>query len=74
MAWSADQFAVNAALLPEILARPEASPQADLPRTAEDVLRYVWESKFGDMLIEVKDGRSFVNGQSVEPAEPKPKT
>ena len=74
MAWSADQFAVNAALLPEILARREASPQADLPRTAEDVLRYVWESKFGDMLIEVKDGRSFVNGQSVEPAEPKPKT
>jgi hypothetical protein len=74
MAWSADQFAVNAALLPEILARPEASPQTDLPLTAEGVLRYVWESKFGDLLIEVKDGRSFVNGQAVEPAEPKPMT
>lgn len=74
MACSADQFAVNAPLLPEILARPEASPQADLPLTAEGVLRYVWESKFGDLLIEVKDGRSFVNGQAVEPAEPKPMT
>jgi hypothetical protein len=54
-AWSADEFPVNAPLLPEILARREASPQADLPLTAEGVLRYVWESKFGDMLIEVKD-------------------
>lgn len=65
---------MNAPLLPEILARPEASPQADLPLTAEGVLRYVWESKFGDLLIKVKDGRSFVNGQAVEPAEPKPMT
>jgi hypothetical protein len=38
------------------------------------VLRYVWESKFGDMLIEVKDGRSFVNSQAVEPLEPKPQS
>lgn len=74
MAWSADQFAVNALLLPEILARREASPQADLHMTAEGVLRYVWQSKFGEMLIEVKDGLSFVNGQAVEPLEAKPQT
>ena len=71
---SAVQFAVNAPLLPEVLARREASPQADLLLTAEGVLRYIWESKFGDMLIEVQDGRSFVNGQAVEPLEPKPQT
>lgn len=74
MAWSAVQFAVNAPLLPETLARREPSPQADLPLTAEGVLRYVWESKFGDMLIEVKDGRSFVNGQAVERLESKPQS
>ena len=74
MAWPADQIAVNAPLLPEILARQEARPQADLAPTAEGVLRYVWESKFGDMLIEVKDGRSLVNGQAVEPLMPKPQS
>ena len=74
MAWSADQFAVNVPLLPRILARREASPQADLPLTADGVLRYVWESQSGDILIEVKDGRSFVNGQAVEPLEPKPQS
>jgi len=61
---------VNAPLLPEILSRREASLQTDLPLAAEGVLRYVWGSKFGSMLIEVKDGRSFVNGQAVVPAKP----
>jgi len=60
---------VNAPLLPEVLARRANSPQADLPLASEGVLRYVWESKFGPMLIEVKDGRAFVNGQPVAPAE-----
>ena len=44
--------------------------QADLPLAAEDALRYVWESKFGPMLIEVKAGVAYVNGQVVERAEP----
>ena len=29
--------------------------------------RFVWEGRFGAMLIEVKDGNTFVNGQRVEP-------
>lgn len=29
-------------------------------------LSYVWESRFGAMLIEVIDGQSFVNGKLVE--------
>lgn len=34
------------------------------------MLRYAWESRFGDILIEVKDGSAYVNGQAVEPVEP----
>ena len=60
---------MNAPLLPEILSRRSDSPQADLPLAAEGVLRYVWESRFGSMLIEVKDGLAYVDGQLVEPAD-----
>ena len=60
---------MNAPLPPEVLARRGASPQVDLPLAAEGVLRYVWEGKFGPILIEVKGGRAYVNGQAVVPAE-----
>lgn len=58
---------MNAALHPEVLLC-EASPQTDLPLATENVQRYVWESRFGEMLIEVLDGVIFVNGERVEPA------
>lgn len=58
---------MNAPLLPEVLARRGASPQVDLPLAAEGVLRYVWEGRFGPMLIEVRGDRAYVNGQAVEP-------
>ena len=35
---------------------------------AHGVLRGIWESKFGPVLIEVKAGVVYVNGQGVEPA------
>lgn len=38
------------------------------------VLRLVWESRFGPMLIEARDGSAYVNGQIVEPAEPRRET
>jgi len=60
---------LNAPLLQEVLARRGDNPQADLPLAAEGVLRYLWESKFGPMLIEVKDGQALVNGQVVELVE-----
>lgn len=47
---------MNAPLRPEVLNRRDNSLQADLPLTEEGVLRYVWESQFGPMLIEVKGG------------------
>jgi len=65
---TARPLVVNAAPLPEVLCRRDPAPQGDLPLAADGVLRYVWESKFGPMLIEVTQGRVYVNGQPVEPA------
>jgi hypothetical protein len=59
---------MNAPVLSEILTRRGDPPQADLPLASEGVLRYVWEGKFGSMLIEVTVGCAFVNGQAVAPA------
>jgi hypothetical protein len=39
--------------------------QVPLPLAAEGVLRYVWQSAFGPMLIEVHDDAAFVNGRRV---------
>jgi hypothetical protein len=60
----------NALPQPEVLHRREAGPQLELALAAAGVLRYLWEGAFGSMLIEVKGGRAYVNGQLVEPAEP----
>jgi hypothetical protein len=54
--------------LPEVLLSLERDPQTHLELATEGVLRYLWESRWGPVLIEVKDGRSFVNGQTVERA------
>lgn len=58
----------NGALFPEIRPNPTADPQPQLPLATEGVLRYVWESKFGPMLIEVVGDQVFVNGGLVEQA------
>jgi len=58
---------MNAPLLPEVLLGFHSSREPELPLAAEGVQRYVWEGRFGAMLIEVKDGAVFVNGQRVEP-------
>lgn len=63
---------MDAPLLPQILLRRERPPQTDLDLAAEGVLRYVWSSKWGDMLIEARDGVVYVNGQRVD-AAPAPK-
>jgi hypothetical protein len=59
----------NAPPLPQHLLRPPdaASPQCELPLATAGVLRYVWEGRYGSMLIEVMGGEVFVNGQRVEP-------
>lgn len=59
---------MNAPLLPQVLLRQELSPQTDLDLATEGVLRYVWSSEWGDMLIEVSEGVVYVNGQRVDTA------
>jgi hypothetical protein len=61
---------MNAPLLLEVLSRREMSPQVELLLAAEGTLRYVWEGRFGTMLIEVRDGHAYVDGRAVEPAQP----
>lgn len=56
---------MNAPLLPEVLLGHQPVDQPALPLATEGVQRYVWNSAFGPMLIEVHDGASFVNGQRV---------
>lgn len=54
------------ALLSEVHVGQTRSDQVELPLAAEGVLRYVWESRFGPMLIEVKEGRAYVNDHAVQ--------
>jgi hypothetical protein len=60
---------MNAPLYPERLLLADQSSQASLALSSTGVQRYVWESRFGAMLIEVIDGQSFVNGELVERLE-----
>ncbi len=60
---------MNAPLMPEVLATPAPTTQKPLLLATEGVQRYVWESRFGAILVEVRDGETFVNGDWVRPAE-----
>jgi len=60
---------MNAPLLPEVLLGRSRPDEPALPLATEGVQRYVWESAFGAMLIEVRDGVASVNGQRVTPIE-----
>jgi hypothetical protein len=64
---------MNAPLRPEVLLRSAQEappPQQELPLASEGVQRYVWESRFGPMLIEVQGDEIFVNSQRVERCSP----
>ncbi len=66
----------NPPAVPEVLLRSSPAGAADtgaqavLPLATEGVLRYVWESRFGPMLIEAAHGEVFVNGARVVPFAP----
>ncbi len=47
---------------------PLAAGQAELPLSTEGVVRYVWHSRFGAILIEAREGIAYVNGEQVQPA------
>ncbi len=59
---------MNAPLNTEVLLRPDRAQQSELQRATEGVQRYVWEGRFGTMLIEVREGMVYVNGGLVESA------
>jgi len=61
---------MNAMLLPEMLLRRADDHRTALPLVSEGVLRCVWESRYGSILIEVVGDEVFVNGQRVEPHVP----
>ena len=44
-----------------------ADAQASLPLASEGVSRWVWQGRFGPILIEVDGDRVLVNGMPVEP-------
>lgn len=48
------------------LLRAAALPEAARP-AAVGGFRYLWQGKFGSMIIEVIDGLIYVNGDPVEP-------
>src|SRR5687767_12029519 len=58
--------AMKAPLFLEVARPLEESPQEAIPFATEGVQRFVWESRFGAILIEVADGDAFVNGHRVE--------
>jgi hypothetical protein len=58
---------MNARLQPDVLLRALPSGQAELPLAADGVARWVWESRWGPMLIEVKGDQVYVNGGRVVP-------
>jgi hypothetical protein len=56
---------VTSPVLPEIVLGQSPDQQPELPLATEGVQRYMWAGAFGAMLIEVRDGASYVNGQRV---------
>ena len=56
---------MNAPLLPEVLVGLQPTDQPSLDLAVEGVQRYVWQSAYGAILIEVRDGAAFVNGKRV---------
>lgn len=61
---------MNSPLHPQCLSLRELTPQCELPLATEGVERFVWQSRFGSMLIEVMEGVAYINGERVEPAGP----
>ncbi|MBI5721306.1 MAG: hypothetical protein HZC37_26850 [Burkholderiales bacterium] len=49
----------------EVIIGQADDAQPPLPLASDGVLRWVWHSRFGDVLIEVMGDEVFVNGQPV---------
>lgn len=51
---------------PEVIVGHADDAQPPLPLASDGVLRWVWHSRYGEMLIEVVGDEVFVNGQRVD--------
>ncbi len=56
-------------LIPELLLGAQSTDHPRLDLASESVQCYVWQSAFGAMLIEVRDGFAFINGARVVPMD-----
>ena len=54
-------------LLPEVRYGDVDASQPNLPLAAVGGQRFVWQTRHGPILIEVRDGVAYVNGDAVEP-------
>jgi hypothetical protein len=59
---------MNALLRPEPLPIAAPAPQAEHSAKDVPVQLTVWDSRYGPIVIEVRNGHVFVNGSWVEPA------
>ena len=58
---------MDMSLQPEVLLRRDGDdPQPPLPLASAGVQRWVWEGRYGAMLIEVMGDEVYVNGERVE--------
>jgi hypothetical protein len=57
---------MNAPLLPQVLGRSAEPGQAALPLESPGVQRWIWQGRYGQILIEVIGEQIFVNGSRVE--------
>ncbi len=52
---------------PDVLLTPDEQVEPSLPLGSDGVQRWVWHSRYGQMLIEVVGDQVFVNGDPVAP-------
>lgn len=57
----------SVSLASDIVVGQTDDAQPSLPLASDGVRRWVWQSKFGAILIEVVGPDVFINGQRVEP-------
>lgn len=61
---------MNALFRPEPFPMAAAAADAEPLAAAALIQRTVWDSRYGPIVIEVRNGHVFVNGGWVEPADP----
>ena len=57
----------DASFLPDVMLSPDEQVEPSLPLGSDGVQRWVWRSRFGEVLIEVVGEQVLVNGQPVAP-------